>query len=72
MIGCSRSRNASMLSLYYMSQDNYLTARHLQSGASHVIEEWRRKFDQEPEINPEVAEKVVQLVGLFVSQYVIC
>ena len=35
-----------------------MTARHLLSGANHVFEEWKKKIDDQPELNEDLIEKV--------------
>jgi len=35
-----------------------VTARHLLSGANHVFEEWKKKIDDQPELNEDLIEKV--------------
>ena len=44
------------------SKDDFLTARHLLSGASHVFQEWSRKSDSVPEMNEELREKVNKIM----------
>ncbi len=35
-----------------------MTARHLLSGANHAFEEWKKKIDDQPELNEDLIEKV--------------
>jgi hypothetical protein len=52
-----------MLSIYYMAQDNYVKARHLLSGATHVFREWQKKMDSQEDQadkNQEIEEKVTK------------
>ena len=47
-----------MLSIYYMSENDFVSARHLLSAASHIFGEWRIKNDTNVEQSEEMIEKV--------------